>query len=40
MLEDAGLIPDQGTKIPYAKGQLNPHAAEKTQGSQRNFFNF
>ena len=25
--EDAGSIPGWGTKIPYAAGQLSPHAA-------------
>ena len=28
---DADSVPDQGTKIPHAKGQLNPSAAMKTQ---------
>ena len=44
---DAGLIPDQGTKIPQHMGQLShhattigptmkvPHAATKTQHSQK-----
>lgn len=40
---DKGSIPDQGTKILHATGQLSPHsnerslnAAKKTQSSQKN----
>ena len=32
--EDVGSIPSQGTKIPQASGQLNPHGTKKTQHSQ------
>ena len=32
--EDVGLIASQGTKIPHASGQLNPHGMKKTQYSQ------
>ena len=32
---DADSILDQGTKIPHAKGQLNPSAAMKTQCSKK-----
>ena len=28
-VEDVGLIPDQGTKIPHAVEQLSPHAATR-----------
>jgi len=27
---DAGVIPGQGNKVPYAAGQLSPHATAKT----------
>ena len=33
---DSGSIPGQGTKIPHALEQLNPHAATKTQLGQIN----
>ena len=33
---DVGSIPDQGTKIPYALGQLSPLTATKIRHSQIN----
>ena len=33
---DTGLIPDGGSKIPHAVGQLSPWAAAKTSHSQIN----
>ena len=34
---DAGSIPGQGTKIPHAMGQLNPHAATREKPVCRNY---
>ena len=33
---DAGLIPGQGTKIPYAMGQLSPRAATREKPTHHN----
>ena len=34
---DAGVIPGQENKVPYAAGQLSPHATAKTWCSQKVF---